>query len=219
MFRVISIISFFLIIVTVFYLNRVVGLKSGGVLTGSLADIRKTWFGDLTLVSKKLVYVLAVISFIILILTGFAPVLFTGNSVSGILLMLHVLAAVVFAVCMAIVSVMWSHHHRFESSELRSLLNLISGKKTDKNWKKQINVIGQKASFWLIVLLCLTAILSIILSMYPLFGTRGQEVLLHLHGYSALLLVIAVVMSFYLLKLIRKTDTDKKSKATTQQQR
>ena len=75
-------------------------------------------------------------------------------------------------------------------------LGLVTEKNSGKSSKEQVNSVGQKISFWLIVLVSLPVILSILLTMYPLFGTHGQEVLLYLHEYSALILVLVVVANF-----------------------
>ena len=48
------------------------------------------------------------------------------------------------------------------------------------------------------ILLALPVILSIVLSMFPLFGTDGQVWLLDLHRYSAVLLVMAILVHTYL---------------------
>ena len=190
MFRVISTIGFLGVIAAIIYLNR-----SGG-LTGPFVEIRRIRFGDLRRDSKRLVYVLGIASFIILILTGFLPILFTGNSLTGVALLLHVVVAPVFAVCIAIVGIIWADAHRFVPGELRNRFGLVTEKNNGKSSKKQVNSVGRKITFWLVLLLSLPVMVSMILSMYPLFGTHGQEVLLNLHGYSALFLVIACVASF-----------------------
>ena len=101
-----------------------------------------------------------------------------------------------FAVCIAIVGIIWADAHRFVPGELRNRFGLVTEKNNGKSSKKQVNSVGQKITFWLVLLLSLPVMVSMILSMYPLFGTHGQEVLLNLHGYSALFLVIACVASF-----------------------
>lgn len=190
MFRVISISGFLGIIAASIYLNR------SGRLIGLVVEIRRIWFGDLGRDSKRLVYILGIASFIILTLTGFLPILFTGNSITGVALLLHVVVAPVFAVCIAIVGIIWADAHRFVPGELRNRFGLVTEKNNGKSSKKQVNSVGRKITFWLVLLLSLPVMVSMILSMYPLFGTHGQEVLLKLHGYSALFLVIACVASF-----------------------
>ena len=189
MFRVISTIGFLGVIAAIIYLNR------AGGLTGLVVEIRRIRFGDFRRDSKRSVYVLGIASFVILILTGFLPILFTGNSVTGVALVLHVVAAPVFAVCIAIVGILWADSHRFEPGELRNRSGLVTEKKRGKSSKKQINSGGQKITFWLALVLSIVVMTSMILSMHALFGTHGQEVLLDLHRYSALFLVIACVAS------------------------
>ncbi|MFQ5708916.1 MAG: hypothetical protein ACE5HO_15775 [bacterium] len=209
MFRVISIISFLSIVVVLVYFSRNLVRESEGPLARALAEIRKIRLRDLPQQPQKLVYVLGIVSFIILALSGFLPILFTGHSVTGVLLLFHVVAAPVFAVCIAIVSILWAHHHRFNENDGQSLLNFIRQKTENKEPIPQLTELWQKITFWLILLLSLPVVGSVILSMYPLFGTHGQEVLLGLHGYSALFLVMAVVMSSYLVGLTQKADSDR----------
>ena len=52
----------------------------------------------------------------------------------------------------------------------------------------------RKTFFWLTVLAAIPVILSIVLSMVPLFGTTGQEFLYHLHQYSALTFLVSAIM-------------------------
>jgi cytochrome b561 len=57
----------------------------------------------------------------------------------------------------------------------------------------------QKICFWLIIILAIPLILSIVLSMFPLFGTKGQEFLLDTHRYCALLLALVAIVYTYLI--------------------
>lgn len=222
MFRVIAIIGFLVTIMIIAYCYRVflpkseksVGVREwlsnqGKTILSALERFKTIRPENVTEDWRRLLYFLTTASFIILAFTGFVPVVFFGESVSGFLLILHAFAAPVFAIGLVIVSLLWAHYHRFNKNDWQSLLHFFRRKTANKKSNLHITELGQKISFWLILLLSLLVIVSVILSMYPFFGTNGQEVLLHLHGYSALLLVIAVVTSFYLLRLTQKGDTDK----------
>ena len=65
-----------------------------------------------------------------------------------------------------------------------------------------------KICFWLIVVLALLVILSIVLNLFLVFGIDGQEFLLHLHGYSALALVVVGILHTY---LVIKAKTEENS--------
>ncbi len=150
---------------------------------------------------RKLTSFLLKMSFLILAITGFIPLVLFGASVSGIGLLLHVVAAAVFALGLVVVSILRAHDHRFNKNDWQSLQHVIGKKPPTKKSIPNLAAFAQKISFWLILLLTLPLIVSILLGIYPLFGTHGQEALLQLHGYSALLLLLAVVVRLYILKL------------------
>jgi len=60
-----------------------------------------------------------------------------------------------------------------------------------------------KFLFWLVIVSGLVVILTMLLSMLPLFGTEGLLNLLDLHRYSGLLAVIALTLHFYCVLLQR----------------
>ncbi len=148
-------------------------------------------------VLRKLVYLLALLCFIILLITGFYPVLFLKEHLSGYLLMVHATFAPVFAACLAVLAVMWAHNCRFDKSDWPWLQRFLRRAPVDKPAGTKYQLV-RKICFWLIVLLALPVILSIVLGMFPLFGTDGQELLLNLHRYSTLLLAAVAILHTYL---------------------
>ncbi|MFC1724575.1 cytochrome b/b6 domain-containing protein [candidate division KSB1 bacterium] len=142
---------------------------------------------------KTLVYLLAVICVLVLAVTGFAPYLLSGKSPTGFILMLHVSAAPVFAVCLTLLVLLTAHRHVFNMSD--------QFPEGDKKEKEDIhkNKTYEKLCFWLIVLLTVMVMGSIVMSMYPVFGTNGQEFLLNLHLISSGLFFAAVIFHTYLL--------------------
>ncbi len=147
---------------------------------------------------KKLAYILALICFVVLLVTGFGPRLILGKSLSGYWVMAHVTFAPVFALCVAALAVIWSHSCRFDKSDYQALLYLIQ-RHTQKDTLCEISELIMKICFWLILIVALPLILSIVLSMFGLFGTAGQKFLFHLHRYSALLLALAAIVHTYLV--------------------
>jgi cytochrome b subunit of formate dehydrogenase len=59
--------------------------------------------------------------------------------------------------------------------------------------------LGWKLTFWLAMFLAVPASLSMVLGMFPIFGTHGQETLLCLHQYSSLALTLAAMIHVYLV--------------------
>ena len=153
-------------------------------------------------VFKKLVYLLALLCFCVLAVNGFYAAVVLGKSVSGYWIMLQTTAGGVFAVCVAILTVMWARRHRFNESDwpgLQRILKRIIRLKTANNIPAGKSRLGQKITFWLLVVLALPLILSMVSSMFTLFGTYWQKLLLELHRYSALLFAMAAIVHIYLV--------------------
>jgi cytochrome b subunit of formate dehydrogenase len=156
-----------------------------------------------------LVYLLALVCFVVLALTGFYPVLVLGEHLSGYLVMLHVTCAPVLTVCVAVLAVMWASNCRFATGDWpwfeRIVKRVTSVKSVDKAAKSKSSGLGQKITFWLIIFLTLPLALSIILSMFPLLGTHWQELLLGLHRNTALVFtLVAIVHTCLLIRTIAK---------------
>jgi hypothetical protein len=127
---------------------------------------------------RKLVYLSTLLCFLVLVITSFYPVVVLKEAIHGYWLILHVVFAPVFVVCLAVLAIMWAGNCSFEKNDRPRL---------------------QKICFWLIIILAPLVILSIVLSMFSLFGTQVQEFLLQLHRYSALLLALIIIVHTYLI--------------------
>jgi len=151
---------------------------------------------------RGLVYLAAVVCGAVLAITGFYPVLIKGKHISGYLMMLHATCAPVFAACMAALAVMWAGRCRFERFDCPLTVRLVSwlgGKETCDEVACGSSGVGQKALFWLLIVLSLPLILSIVLSMFPLFGTHYQNLFLGIHRYVAAVFVLAAALHMVLL--------------------
>jgi len=154
----------------------------------------------LTLVGvlRKLVYLLALLAFVVLVINGFYSSLILAGPISGYRLILQTTAGGIFTVCLAILAVMWAHNCRFDKNYWPWLTNLLRHQSANAAAPEKYELC-QKLCFWLIVVLALPLILSITLSMFTLFGTEGQKFLLQLHRYSALSLALIAIIHTYLL--------------------
>jgi len=56
-----------------------------------------------------------------------------------------------------------------------------------------------KLTFWLAMVLSVPVSLSMLASMFTIFGTHGQEVLFSIHQYTSLALVSSAFIHLYLL--------------------
>ena len=162
---------------------------------------------SLVIILRMLVYLLALVCFVVLALTGFYPVLVLGEHTSGYLVMLHATFAPVFAICVAVLAVLWASNCRFTAGDWPWFEHIVqrvtSVKGSGKPTKSKSSGLGQKITFWLIIFLALPLALSIILSMFPLFGTHWQEFLLGLHRNTAYVFTVVVIL--HILLLIRAT--------------
>lgn len=154
-------------------------------------------------VLRKLLYLLALLCFAVLAITGFFPLLALDEHISGYLVMVHATFAPVLAVCLAVLAVMWSPHCHFARGDWPWFDRLVHratlAKGADKDAHSKSSGVGQKITFWLIVILALPLMSSIILSMFPIFGTRGQEFHLNVHRYTALVFALAAIAHTYLI--------------------
>ncbi len=152
---------------------------------------------------RKLVYLLALLYFLVLAITSFYPVLVLKEPIHGYWLMLHATFAPVFAICLAVLAVMWAGNCRFNKSDWPWLTRILERvtlvKSSSEETVSEAPGLGQKITFWLIVVLALPLILSIILSMFSLFGTYWQELLLDIHRYTALAFAVVAIVHTYLV--------------------
>ena len=152
---------------------------------------------------RILVYFVAMFSFVVLALTGFYPVLILGEHITGYLVMIHATFAPVFAGCLAVLAVLWARQCRFTPGDLpwfeRLVQRLTLTEGTDETKRRKSSGLGQKITFWLIIFLALPLILSIVVSMFPIFGTHWQELLLDIHRYTALVFAIVGIVHIYLV--------------------
>lgn len=129
-------------------------------------------------IGKKLIYFVAIVSFLVLAVTGFGP-LILSKALTGYILMAHATFAPVFSGCLAVMVLFCAHHSRFNARDWSLLKS---------------PCLIKRVCFWLIVILSLPMIISIVLSMFPIFGTHGQECLLCIHRYCAFAFAIVAVV-------------------------
>jgi cytochrome b subunit of formate dehydrogenase len=157
---------------------------------------------------KKLCYLVAAFCFVVLGITGFYPLLVRGEHISGYLMMIHATLAPVFAICLAILTVTWASRFRFDKMDcpwLRRLLRSTTRLSVpDPDGPCScLALTVWKITFWLVMASALPLILSILLSMLPLFGTYWQNVLLAAHRWVAVLFAVAVIIHSYMAVRVR----------------
>jgi len=143
--------------------------------------------------SRLFAYLLGLVSFMILALSAMVPVIWGADYLTGIMLIFHVTLAPVFAGMVAVFVILTGHHMTFSRQDLQAIrmrsLHLNS-------------FLWQKIIFWLFSICAVISAVSIILMLFPLFGTEGQQVLLDIHRSAALFLVILAALHFWLFESI-----------------
>ncbi len=146
---------------------------------------------------RKLVFLLAMLCFIVLAVTGFVPRVVFDEAIGGWWLFIHAIAAGVFTACLAILAVLWADKNRLDKNYW-PWLNWILHRQPKSIAPPEKYELKLKICFWVIMVLSLPVILSAVLSMFPLFGTHWQEILLQLHRYSTLLLSLFAIAYLFL---------------------
>ncbi len=185
---------------------RCPGTGAVHVLSLLLIEQRSSLLGAL----KKLCYLVAVVCFLVLAITGFWPTLVRGEHISGFLMYIHATFAPIFALCLAILAITWAGSNRFVAADcpwLQRLLRRVTRLRVptdDRPWRCSLAV--YKLAFWAILFLSLPLILSIVVSMFHLLGTDWQHLTLALHRWTSLVFAIAVIVHTYLAIRLRMTS-------------
>jgi hypothetical protein len=134
-------------------------------------------------------------------LSAFTPIFIFGDSLSGLFLLLHVSIAPLFSIFLAILVILFTHSNRFNKNDLDN---------SKKKGKIIFNQMGyMKILYWLIIFFSIPTMISVILTMFPLFGTDGQLYLLEIHRYSTLILFILVILHIGLITVNSKLNFNK----------
>lgn len=157
---------------------------------------RPTGFWDIV---SKLVHLIMFLCFVVLALTGFYPGLILGRQITGYPLMLHVTMAPVFMLGMVALAVLWAARCQFNEADWNLIRRLWSKQARQEGHACQCTFFLQKICFWVMILLAIPAGLTIVLSMLPLFGTHGQELMYHTHRYVTIFLTMAGILFCYLV--------------------
>ena len=146
---------------------------------------------------RKLVALGTLACFAVLLVTGFYPKLILKETLSGYLLMIHASAAPPFAACVAAAAILWADKRRLDKNYL-PWLNKLLKREPKSTEAPRPGELSLKVAFWVVMILAIPLIMSIVLSMLPLFGTHMQEVMADLHRYTALVVALAGIFYIYL---------------------
>jgi len=142
---------------------------------------------------KRTVFILMLLVVAVMALTGFVPFIILGTPLGGFALMLHVALAPVFAVLAAIFVVSRADAHSFDKNSAKFLT-------TKKHKESLADEFWTKIFFWFMAIFALL-VAFMVFSMYPIFGTIGQDKLLNIHRFSSVALFIFIIL--FTLRLVR----------------
>jgi hypothetical protein len=141
---------------------------------------------------EKLVYLGTLASVSVLAVTSYYSVLRLG-AMHGWWLFVHMFGAGAFVGALPVLALTWCVANRFPRAR--------DADREDACAPRFFWI--PKVMFWLLLVSGLVVILTMLLSMLPLFGTDGLHVLLDIHRYSGLLVVVVLVIHFYCVLLQR----------------
>jgi hypothetical protein len=145
----------------------------------------------------KLALLLGLFSFIVLFLTGFGPPLL-GGRLHGWLLMIHATFSPVLIVCAAAIAFLAAARFSFSHKDWQTAFAMRRNRRAGSCWLTDSGI-AVKAGFWLLLALTLPVTMTMVLSMFPLFGEYWQDWMFHAHRYSVLVFTLTALGELYLL--------------------
>lgn len=147
---------------------------------------------------ERLIHLGLTVGFLALIVTSFYPVL-TQQALEGWLLMIHVGLSPLFFLSLLAALIVWGEdccYGKVDCEWLGKRLRNPCGDPAGLPGTGRFDPL-QKTYFWLAGVLGLALLVTMLLSMVPLYGTEGQEILLRIHRWCALLLLVLTVLHAY----------------------
>ena len=164
---------------------------------GKLKEMKSNNLGTNLIFFKRFFYLSTLFLFLLMAFSALIPVLI-GIHLSDVFLLVHVTVAPLFSIFTAILIIIFAHSNRFNKDDIKSNL---------EEYKINFNRNGYlKVIFWLFALFSFSAMISIVLNMFPIFGTEGQVYLLEVHKYSTLLLLLLVIFHSGLITVSSKQN-------------
>ena len=153
--------------------------------SGGAADMQR--LGGLT----RLAVIGTAVTGLVLAVTGLAPTVVFGERLEGYMLMCHVGCGGAFAVLLALTAALLADDCRFRSHDAKCCTGEGGGRPSGKFDA------GQKTAFWLLLALGLVAVLTMVLSMLPIFGPDGLELMRDIHRCCGLLMLLVALVHCY----------------------
>lgn len=139
---------------------------------------------------QRTAFFILLIAIAILALTGFIPWLILATPLGGFALMLHVIMTPIFAILVTVLVLAWAEKHTFNKKSAEFIKACVKKEQAAKSLADEFYA---RFFFWFMIIFSII-VASMVFSMYPIFGTIGQEKLLALHRCSSIALFIFVIL-------------------------
>jgi hypothetical protein len=176
-----------------------------------IKDWKKGRVSDSLSLIRLISYYSSVFFFLIMAASGFLPFIFLGTGLTGLALLVHVTAAPLFCVAYAVFILLSAFQYQFGKNEY---LFVFKRDTIDDSVKYEYakDSLVFKTAFWLSAAVSVPVITSIILTLFPIFGSEAMDSLISIHGYSVLILTISFVIQLYYSIILRTRDKFKTQK-------
>ena len=145
---------------------------------------------------EKLIYFALLICVVDLAVTAFFSVLRFG-SMGGWFLFVHMFGSGALVALLPLLAMTWAESNRFGRGKDSARSKKPSKARAGASGDAPRFLWLSKLSFWIILASGLVTVMTMLLSMLPLFDTEGLHGLLDIHRYSGLLLVVATMFHLY----------------------
>lgn len=155
---------------------------------------------------RKLAFLLGLLSFCVLLVTGFGPLLL-GGRLHGYLVMIHATFAPVFIACTAFIAVTAAADYAFNKNDIKQLPRPWRKlpKRAEGCWFTDSGV-GAKTGFWVLLVLSLPLTLTVVVSMLPLYGPKWQDFMFAVHRYCSLIFALIAMIELYILARMQSLE-------------
>jgi hypothetical protein len=145
---------------------------------------------------EKLLYLILTLAVLVLAGTSWYA-MWTDGVLAGWLLMLHMAGAGTFVTALPLVALAWAYRSRFFVDRVRPRSSAETEPRTPQFlWLARV-------AFWVILAAGFLNVMTMLISMLPLFGTDDLTELLTFHRYTGLAVVAALLLHIYANVLTR----------------
>jgi formate dehydrogenase subunit gamma len=151
---------------------------------------------------ERFLHLVLLATFLVLAVTAYWASIGWGGPMTGYSLMIHTTCGAVFAVAVAAMLITWAVGNAFGKHDCRWVEKGGPWSTRDDLPAGRFDA-GDKIFFWAAGVLTLILLLSMLLSMVPLFGTAGQHLMYDIHRYAALVLMVLTLWHAYITTLAK----------------